>query len=273
MRWLSRHYRSSSFWVITAHTLSRPIAIAADEVVYESLVDLPEDAVVELVTEVLGAPPSATLAEVVAQAGGNPQLIMELVVGLREEGALHPAEGQVATLHAMIPQRVRRGVRHRLNALSPRCRRMLQVAATLGRQLCVTRMVDVMAEPIADLMPLLEEASDAGLITSDGPELAFRNTLLWRAVRASVPIYVHAVLSQEAVCPSGGRSRLDLICVSLSDKERTIAQLAGDGLTNQQIAHRVCLSPHTVNYYLRNIFRKLEVTSRTELAKLLASRD
>lgn len=273
MRLLSRRYRSSSIWMITARTLSWPAALAADEVVYGSLADLPEDLVIELVTEMLCAPPSATLLEFVAQAGGNPQMITELIVGLREEWALHSVEGQVRALHTEIPKRVRRVVGHRLNELSPRCRQMLQVAAAVDRQLCVATIADFTAEPVANLLALLEEASDAGLVTSDGPNLAFRNTLLWRAVRESVPIYVHEILSQEAIRPNGGLPRLNSTWDSLGEKERTIAQLAGEGLTNQQIARRVYLSPHTVNYYLRHIFRKLEVTSRIELAKLLASRN
>jgi len=272
MRLLSRRYRSSSIWMITARTLSRPAALAADEVVYESLADLPEDVVIELVTEVLCAPPSATLLEFVAQAGGNPQLITELIVGLREEGALHLVDGQVRALHTKIPKRVRRMVGHRLNELSPRCRQMLQVAAVVGREVSVATIADFTAEPVANLLPLLEEASDAGLVPSDGPHLAFRNTLLWQAVHASVPIYVREIISQEAMHPDDGRPQLDSTWDSLGEKERTIAQLAGEGLTNQQIARRVYLSPHTVNYYLRHVFRKLEVASRIELAKLLVAR-
>jgi DNA-binding CsgD family transcriptional regulator/tetratricopeptide (TPR) repeat protein len=55
---------------------------------------------------------------------------------------------------------------------------------------------------------------------------------------------------------------------SLSEIERTIAHLVNQGLTNRQIAQRVFLSPHTVNYHLRQIFRKLDIGSRVELARL-----
>ncbi|GAB2483168.1 FAD-dependent oxidoreductase [Promicromonospora xylanilytica] len=56
---------------------------------------------------------------------------------------------------------------------------------------------------------------------------------------------------------------------SLNDRERTIAQLVSRGFTNREIGSRVFLSPHTVNYHLRQMFRKLDVGSRTELAGLL----
>jgi DNA-binding CsgD family transcriptional regulator len=53
--------------------------------------------------------------------------------------------------------------------------------------------------------------------------------------------------------------------------ERAIAFLVSRGLTNQQIAVRVFVSAHTVNYHLRQIFRKLSITSRAELARIAAA--
>ncbi|MER5263118.1 LuxR C-terminal-related transcriptional regulator [Actinosynnema sp. NPDC002837] len=54
----------------------------------------------------------------------------------------------------------------------------------------------------------------------------------------------------------------------LSEAERDIARLVGAGLTNRQVAKQLFLSPHTVNYHLRGIFRKLGIGSRVELARL-----
>ncbi len=53
----------------------------------------------------------------------------------------------------------------------------------------------------------------------------------------------------------------------LSDAEHRVASLVSEGLTNQQVALRIGRSPHTVNFHLRNIFRKLGVGSRVELAR------
>jgi DNA-binding CsgD family transcriptional regulator len=55
---------------------------------------------------------------------------------------------------------------------------------------------------------------------------------------------------------------------NLTDQERSIARLVGLALTNRQIASRLFLSPHTVNYHLRRIFGKLGLTSRIQLAQL-----
>ncbi|WP_158852309.1 helix-turn-helix transcriptional regulator [Saccharothrix deserti] len=54
----------------------------------------------------------------------------------------------------------------------------------------------------------------------------------------------------------------------LSEPERDIARLVGAGMTNRQVARQLYLSPHTVNYHLRGIFKKLGISSRVELARL-----
>jgi len=56
---------------------------------------------------------------------------------------------------------------------------------------------------------------------------------------------------------------------SLRESELGIAQLVSDGLTNREIAARVFLSRHTVDSHLRQIFRKLGISSRVELTRLV----
>ena len=58
---------------------------------------------------------------------------------------------------------------------------------------------------------------------------------------------------------------------SLDDTERAIANLVAKGQTNRQISTQLFMSPHTVNFHLRKIFRKLEISSRVEL--VMRSRD
>ena len=57
---------------------------------------------------------------------------------------------------------------------------------------------------------------------------------------------------------------------SLTDTERTIVGLVARGLSNRQVASRVFLSTHTVAYHLRHVFWKLGVTSRVQLARMVA---
>ena len=57
---------------------------------------------------------------------------------------------------------------------------------------------------------------------------------------------------------------------SLTDTERAIVGLVARGLSNRQVASRVFLSTHTVAYHLRHVFWKLGVTSRVQLARMVA---
>jgi DNA-binding CsgD family transcriptional regulator len=58
---------------------------------------------------------------------------------------------------------------------------------------------------------------------------------------------------------------------SLTESERFLAELIADGLTNKQAAARLILSRHTIDAHLRHIFRKLEINSRVELARVVAT--
>ncbi len=71
---------------------------------------------------------------------------------------------------------------------------------------------------------------------------------------------------------TGARPRREALLsgpASLTPSERRIAELAASGQTNREIAQALFVTPKTVEYHLRNVFRKLDIESRRELVDAL----
>jgi DNA-binding CsgD family transcriptional regulator len=80
-----------------------------------------------------------------------------------------------------------------------------------------------------------------------------------RAFCERARIELHA--TGERARPRRVESRADL-----TPQETQVARLAAGGATDAEIASRLFISPNTVDYHLRKVYRKLGITSRRQLA-------
>ncbi|MGI5236988.1 cell division protein SepF [Dactylosporangium sp. CA-139066] len=102
-----------------------------------------------------------------------------------------------------------------------------------------------------------------------GSELERAITPLPDDLRRAVASYLRAIPLPDVAQPPDPRP--NSVKRTLTEKERLLARHLISGLTNAQIARRMSLSPHTVNYLLRSLLRKFGVTGRAALVRQLTS--
>lgn len=84
---------------------------------------------------------------------------------------------------------------------------------------------------------------------------------------------IHAVLRGEIWISRFAVSRLLRFCLqsesaNLTERERTILSLVGQGHKNDEVARSLCISSETVRWHLRHLYRKLGTHDRERAAHL-----
>jgi DNA-binding CsgD family transcriptional regulator len=69
------------------------------------------------------------------------------------------------------------------------------------------------------------------------------------------------------------RKRDPSTVTELTPQELQVARFVAEGLSNKEVAAQLFLSPRTIDAHLRNVFAKLGITSRTQLAHLTLGLD
>ena len=114
------------------------------------------------------------------------------------------------------------------------------------------------------------QAGAAGFLIKDSEP-----TELLRAIRAAAsgeallsPTVTRTVIASFAGRPGSGRAAHPRLG-ELTEREREVLALVGQGLNNAEIAERLWVSVRTVEGHLYQAFAKLGVTSRADLAGLV----
>lgn len=177
-----------------------------------SLGPLRDEAVVEVVADVIRAEPDAGLVELARRAHGSPFFLVELLRGLLEEDLVQVENGRAVLLDDRLPSRVRETMRDRLARMSPLARRAAGVASVLGRRFSFDSLAGVMGEAPSALVEPLDELFRADLLVDDADRLTFRHDLIREAVKQTLPLTVCRTLQRQAVDQllASGSSPLDV---------------------------------------------------------------
>lgn len=98
--------------------------------------------------------------------------------------------------------------------------------------------------------------------------LAFPLYFLWFSVLALVYLigYFHRLPENESEGPSAGR----MAQYKITEREKEIIGLLQLGLTYKEIGDKLCISIHTVNNHVANIYAKAGVKNRIDLLRCLS---
>jgi DNA-binding CsgD family transcriptional regulator len=161
--------------------------LAQDGALRVTLAPLDHGAVAAMLTDAFGAPPDQALTDLARGAAGNPALVAELIGGLRDDHAVCVTGGHAALPAARLPRRIHRLAQRRLDSLGKGTRQLLVTAAVLGPAFRLEDAAEMLGQTPATLLPAVEEAMDAAIMTAAEHTFAFRHQLLRHAVSEMIP--------------------------------------------------------------------------------------
>jgi DNA-binding CsgD family transcriptional regulator len=163
-----------------------------------SLGPIDREAVTQIAADVLGAKPGQGVLQAAERAAGNPFLLVELLLGLKEEN-LVSSNGRVVNLTAdRLPGRVGNTMSQRIKMLSPPAERIIIAAASLGQRFSMDELSQIADMPVGELLGPVDELIRADLLSDEQGRLTFRHDLIRDGVRAACSNSVRRALDRRA---------------------------------------------------------------------------
>ncbi len=219
---------------------------------------------------------------------GNYQAALQCALGLYEDDAPH-------LVNYVLPDLVEAAARSGETGLADAALgRLAERAAAAGTPLALGLLARSRAllAGAADAEPLYEEAIEQLKQCQARPQLAraylvygewLRRQRRRRDAREQLRT-AHEMFTAMGAEAFAERARIELLATGerarprtaeaaeeLTPQEAQIARLVSHGDSNRDIAAQLFLSPSTVDYHLRKVFRKLGVASRTQLARTVTA--
>ncbi len=156
-----------------------------------------------------------------------------------------------------------------------RARRALGLCESGEAGLGLLRSAAALGSSAVPRLESIRTLVDLGAALRRGNRRADAREPLQRAADLALEGGAHALheRARTELAATGARPRRERLLsgpASLTPSERRIADLAAAGHSNREIGQALFVTPKTVEYHLRNVFRKLDVDSRRELPRALS---
>ena len=189
---------------------------------------------------------------------------------------------------ALVLEALQRMVEASGQNIVARCDSAERLEACLRRNAPEVALVDTLLAPDGDIVALVETARRGigdGRLVLLVPEvtpclarhalaLEVDGVLLKTACCESVVASLERIAAGDAVFPAGwlaAAHRASDPCDGLSERQREVLELIGQGLPNATIAKRLFISTNTVKFHVAAIYQRLGVSNRVEAAQALAA--
>ena len=151
----------------------------------------------------------------------------------------------------------------------------VSLTATVHQEVPAARVIIMGLLPLHEDVAALVRAGASGFIMKDASFEDFFTTIREVAAGEEVlpPALTNSLFSQIVRNAAAGSKAKVLESVRLTNRERQVIELLGEGLSNKELATRMHIAVHTVKSHVHNVLEKLALRSRLEVVAFSHGRE